>query len=201
MSVDDPVDAAPPAARAPADARDRAALVALERAGVPLDLLFFWGHTPRGGVVAGPWFLSQWWRSEFTVDGVRYGSAEQFMMAGKARLFRDDETLALLLAADDPREVKALGRRVRGFDEATWAAGRFDLVVRGNVAKFAADDTLRDYLLGTGDQVIVEASPEDRVWGIGLTAADERAATPSRWRGENLLGFALMEARARLRRA
>ncbi len=87
---------------------------------------------------------------------------------------------------------------MRGFDEGTWTARRWDLVVEGNVAKFGQDPALAAYLLGTGSRVLVEASPRDRVWGIGLAAGDERAADPARWRGLNLLGFALMEARRRL---
>jgi ribA/ribD-fused uncharacterized protein len=98
-----------------------------------------------------------------------------------------------------PREAKALGRQVRGFDEQLWARRRFDLVVAGNVAKFGQDPALRDYLLGTGERVLVEASPCDRVWGIGMGAADDLVTSPEHWRGLNLLGFALMEARRQLR--
>lgn len=122
------------------------------------------------------------------------------MMAGKARLFGDEESVPGILAARTPAEAKKRGRLVRGFDDAAWTAARFELVVDGNVAKFGQDPALRDYLLGTRDRVLVEASPVDRVWGIGLAADDERAADPARWRGLNLLGFALMEARERLAR-
>ena len=89
-------------------------------------------------------------------------------------------------------------RRVRGFSEDRWAAARYDIVVAGNVAKFSQNDELRRYLLSTGTRVLVEASPLDRVWGIGLAEDDQRARSPSRWRGKNLLGFALMEVRERL---
>jgi len=119
-------------------------------------------------------------------------------MAGKARLFGDEAAVEPILAARTPAEAKNLGRLVHGFDEAAWDAARFELVVRGNVAKFGQDPALRAYLLGTGNRVLVEASPRDRVWGIGLGAANERATDPAQWRGRNLLGFALMEARARL---
>ncbi len=87
---------------------------------------------------------------------------------------------------------------MRGFDSAEWERRRFEYVVEGNVHKFGQDPALRDYLLGTGSRVLVEASPVDRIWGIGLAADDERAPDPARWRGLNLLGFALMEARRRL---
>jgi ribA/ribD-fused uncharacterized protein len=87
---------------------------------------------------------------------------------------------------------------VRGFSEDRWAAARYEMVVAGNVAKFTQHDDLRRYLVSTSDRVLVEASPLDRVWGIGLAEDDERAHAPSRWRGRNLLGFALMEVRERL---
>ena len=121
------------------------------------------------------------------------------MMAAKARLFGDGEALAGILAAEDPGSIKALGRHVRSFDEAAWAAARFDIVTVGNMEKFGQDERLRRYLLATRDEVLVEASPVDRVWGIGLAEQDPRARRPAQWRGLNLLGFALMEVRARLR--
>ncbi|MEU6237523.1 NADAR family protein [Kitasatospora sp. NPDC047058] len=160
----------------------------------------FWGHRPRQDGSVGPGSLSQWWPSAFTVDEVRYATAEHWMMAGKARLFGDEEIVPRILEARTPAEAKKLGRLVRGFHEPAWAAARFELVVRGNVAKFGQDEALRAYLLGTGNRVLVEASPVDRLWGIGLAADDERAQRPAAWRGENLLGFALMEARTRLAR-
>ncbi|MFF2038924.1 NADAR family protein [Kitasatospora sp. NPDC058170] len=180
------------------DARDRAALTALVKSGAKPRWLMFWGHRPQPDGSVGQGALSQWWPSEFTVDGVAYASAEHWMMAGKARMFGDGEIVPRILAARTPAEAKKLGRLVQGFDEQAWAAGRFELVVEGNVAKFGQDQALRAYLLGTGHRVLVEASPLDRVWGIGLAAHDERARRPEQWRGENLLGFALMEARARL---
>jgi ribA/ribD-fused uncharacterized protein len=145
--------------------------------------------------------LSQWWPSPFTVEGVTYATAEHWMMAGKARLFRDAEAERRALAAGHPARAKKAGRLVRGFDEDLWARERFRIVVEGSVHKFAAHPELREFLLGTGERVLVEASPVDRVWGIGLAADDEAAADPERWRGANLLGFALMEARDRLRAA
>ncbi|MDF3288276.1 NADAR family protein [Streptomyces sp. RB6PN23] len=178
--------------------RDREALAALVAGGAVPKYLMFWGHRPTRDGSVGPSCLSQWWPAEFAVDGVRYPTAEHWMMAGKARLFGDERTAAEVLAAGHPNEAKALGRQVRGFDEELWARHRWDLVVEGNVAKFGQHPALRDFLLGTRSRVLVEASPLDRVWGIGLAADDERAADPARWRGSNLLGFALMEARSRL---
>lgn len=179
----------------PGSVAELRALIA--RGGRP-KYLFFWGHRPGPDGRIGPGCLSQWWPAPFVVDGVRYPTAEHFMMAGKARMFGDEATAARVLAAPSPGAAKALGRQVRGFDEAIWAARRFDLVVAGNVAKFGQSPRLRDYLLGTRHRVLVEASPVDRIWGIGLVATDPRATDPSRWPGLNLLGFALMAARARL---
>ncbi|MFE5295648.1 NADAR family protein [Streptomyces sp. NPDC056632] len=169
------------------------------RRGEPLKWLHFWGHRPRPDGQLSASCLSQWWPSPFVVDGVRYATAEHWMMAGKARLFGDAEAEAAALSARSPAEAKKAGRLVRNFDERTWAERRYDIVVAGSVHKFASDEALRSYLLGTGSRVLVEASPLDRIWGIGLAADAPEAWHPDRWRGLNLLGFALMEARKRLR--
>ncbi|MGC2999613.1 NADAR family protein [Streptomyces sp. G35A] len=174
-------------------------LLEVVRAGERVTYLHFWGHRPLPDGRIGASCLSQWWPSPFTVDGVRYATAEHWMMAAKARLFGDPEAERLVLAADHPAQAKKAGRLVRGFDEAIWNRERFGVVVEGSVHKFAAHGALRDFLLGTGERVLVEASPVDRVWGIGLAAGDEGVWDPERWRGPNLLGFALMEARRRLR--
>lgn len=177
------------------------ALVRAVRAGERVKYLHFWGHTPRKDGALGASCFSQWWQSPFTVDGVEYGTAEHWMMAAKARLFSDAEAQAAVLAARTPAEAKNAGRLVRGFDEAIWERERFGIVVEGSVHKFTSTEALRSFLVGTGSRVLVEASPMDRIWGIGLAADDERAQDPARWRGPNLLGFALMEARDRLRSA
>ncbi|GAA2717780.1 MULTISPECIES: NADAR family protein [Streptomyces] len=178
--------------------RSVAELVAAVAGEERLKYVFFWGHRPPRGGGAGPGCFSQWWPSPFTVDGVEYATAEHWMMAGKARLFGDREALARVLAAGHPKEAKDAGRSVRGFDEQEWVRHRYGLVVEGSVHKFAQHPELGAYLLGTGSRVLVEASPVDRIWGIGLAADDERAQDPARWCGLNLLGFALMEARQRL---
>ncbi|MET8249250.1 NADAR family protein [Streptomyces sp. NPDC005202] len=175
------------------------ALIREVHAGARIKYLHFWGHRPRPDGRVGASCLSQWWPSPFAVDGVTYATAEHWMMAGKARLFQDAEAERRVLAAEHPAEAKKAGRLVRGFDEGVWERERFRIVVEGSVHKCAAHPDLREFLLGTGERVLVEASPVDRVWGIGLTADDEAATDPERWRGPNLLGFALMEARERLR--
>nr|BFE65481.1 NADAR family protein [Dactylosporangium thailandense] len=173
-------------------------LLRLVRSGARVKYLHFWGHTPRPGGELGPSCLSQWWPARFEVDGVGFPSAEHYMMWRKARLFGDEQTAARVLGVAHPNQAKSLGRTVKGFDEDTWARERFAIVTAASRAKFDADDTLRAYLVGTGDRVLVEASPLDRVWGIGLAADDEAAQNPERWRGLNLLGYALMHARADL---
>ncbi|MGX4689537.1 NADAR family protein [Streptomyces sp. JNUCC 63] len=177
----------------------REALVREVRAGRQVKYLHFWGHRARPDGRVGANCLSQWWPSPFVVDGVPYATAEHWMMAGKARLFADADAERRVLAARHPAEAKKAGRLVRDFDERLWERERFRIVVEGNVHKFTAHPALRDFLLATGDRVLVEASPVDPVWGIGLAATDAAATDPERWRGPNLLGFALMETRRRLR--
>ncbi|MEW2352589.1 NADAR family protein [Spirillospora sp. NPDC029432] len=164
-------------------------LLDLEERGRLPEFVLFWGGKKEKGR------LSQWYPSPFTLDGVEYPTAEHYMMAEKARLFGDTAAAEKILADPDPGRAKALGRRVKGFDEDAWTAARYGIVVRGSIAKFDSDDRLRNYLYSTTGKVLVEASPLDRVWGIGLDEHRPEALQPSRWRGLNLLGFALMDAR------
>ncbi|MBB5891157.1 NADAR domain-containing protein [Kutzneria kofuensis] len=173
-------------------------LVRAEAAGQRLKYVYFWGHEPRRDGRIGASCLSQWWPAEFTVDGLTFPTAEHYMMHRKALLFGDEDTAARILRARHPNEAKTLGREVRGYDNEVWDANRFDVVVAGNLAKFGQHALLCRYLLGTSDRVLVEASPLDRIWGIGLTADDDRAASPSTWLGANLLGFVLMAVREQL---
>lgn len=168
-------------------------------AGEAFDYLYFWGHRPKqvGGVDKS--CFSQWFEADFVVDGVCYTSAEHYMMAGKARLFGDKAALARILAACTPAEAKSIGREIRGFDEAAWNAERLAIVLAANRAKFGQNPALREFLLKTGDRVLVEASPVDAIWGIGLAVDHPDASTPTSWRGLNLLGFALMAVRDELR--
>lgn len=168
------------------------------RQGKQVNYLFFWGHQDNGFRI-GKSCLSQWFEAPFQVQGVQYSTAEHYMMAEKARLFADEETRARILLAKTPSAAKALGREVSGFDETLWQASRFQIVVAANQHKFAQNCALAEFLLSTGDKILVEASPVDRVWGIGLTETDTAARDPERWQGRNLLGFALMVVRAQLR--
>jgi ribA/ribD-fused uncharacterized protein len=121
------------------------------------------------------------------------------MMAEKARMFHDEDALQKIMQAYDPMEQKKIGRRVHGYDDAQWKEHCFDIVVRGNVAKFSQNEKLRDFLLSTGNKILVEASPKDNVWGIGLDEESPDAVNPKRWPGTNLLGFALMEVRDKIK--
>jgi hypothetical protein len=169
-----------------------------DSAGEPIDVLPFWGHKPERTGAIGPGCLSQWWPGRFTVDGIAYATAEHWMMASKARLFDDRDGLAAVLAAANPGAAKAAGRKVRGFDERRWREARYDIVVAGNLAKFTQNEDLGNFLRRTGRKVLVEASPYDRIWGIGMAPAHDDIAHPTRWHGLNLLGFALMDVRERL---
>jgi len=176
---------------------DRGALETAYRQGLRPKYLFFWGHRSRGGLVDKS-CLSQWFPSPFEVDGEVYPTAEHWMMAGKAKLFGDEATRVRILAARSPGAAKKLGRLVRTFDAAMWDARSLDIVAQGNVHKFIQNQHLGTFLIGTGKRVLVEASPQDRIWGIGLAQSNPHATNPLKWRGENKLGFALMMARARL---
>lgn len=167
-------------------------------AGNTFKYVYFWGHTPKQAGVVDKSCFSQWFDAPFSLDGIDYATAEHYMMAEKARLFGDEASRLRIVHSRTPAEAKTLGRKIRNFDEAVWLAQRFEIVVRGNVAKFTQHPALAAYLLGTGQRVIVEASPYDAIWGIGVTAHDAAANDPTQWRGLNLLGFALMAVRATL---
>ena len=121
-------------------------------------------------------------------------------MAEKARLMRDEETREKILASTDPEEIKALGRQVRNFDEYRWQKHRMEIVVTGNLHKFIDNEDLKNFLLSTGDKILVEASPYDTVWGIGMKEDNMDCLNPRLWKGENLLGFALMDVRNKLKK-
>jgi len=166
--------------------------------GNSVKYLHFWGHTSKAAGVDKS-CLSQWFPARFVLDGDTYLTAEHYMMAQKARLFGDHEILAAVLECEHPAEAKKLGRKVKHFDPDRWNQRCFQYVVDGNVAKFSQNSELGVFLSNTGDRVLVEASPRDRIWGIGMGATNPDAENPARWRGRNLLGFALMAARETLK--
>ena len=165
--------------------------------GDALDYVFFWGHHAKPGMVTKA-CLSQWFPSYFAIDGIVYNCAEQYMMAEKARYFNDEETRSKILVATDPKVIKSLGREVRDFSVSRWKAVSKDIVVKGNLHKFSQNSELQRFLLDTEDRVLVEASPYDTIWGIGMKESDEGITNPHTWRGFNQLGFALLEVREML---
>jgi len=160
--------------------------------------LFFWGHQKSTSETTKSCF-SQWYTSEFEENGLAFKTAEHYMMYRKAVLFNDEDSAQKVLASSSPRQVKAFGRNVIGFDESAWRKHRFQIVVQANLLKFSQNKDLAKFLINTGDRVLVEASPVDKIWGIGLDQHDKACEDPNKWKGLNLLGFALMEVRDQLR--
>lgn len=145
--------------------------------------VLFWG---------GP--FSQWYPHKMTIDGIEYSCCEQYMMAQKANTFNDKEALDKIMATTDPKKQKAFGRTVKNFIPQMWERIAQDIVFRANLAKFQ-DPELKKYLFSFGDEELVEASPYDKIWGIGLSEDDPRAVDKSQWQGLNWLGEALMRVR------
>jgi len=161
--------------------------------------LFFWGHQPsKDGTITKTCF-SQWWLSSFEVDNITYKTAEHWMMAKKAELFDDQEILAKIIACKSPAEAKKLGRKVRNYDDKIWLENRFEIVKKGNYHKFSQNKDLSEFLINTNERVIVEGSPVDPIWGIGMAEDHKDVLIPEKWKGLNLLGFALMEVRDELK--
>jgi ribA/ribD-fused uncharacterized protein len=162
--------------------------------------LFFWGHQlSKDGTITKTCF-SQWWESSFVVEGIEYKSAEHWMMAKKASLFGDNEVLEKIINSKSPAEAKKLGREVKNYNDFTWLEHRFKIVKEGNTHKFSQSKDLKTFLLNTNERVIVEASPVDPIWGIGMASDHKDIDTPEKWKGLNLLGFVLMEVRDELRK-
>lgn len=154
---------------------------------------FFWHEDEENGV------FSQWYPASFTVEGITYQTCEQYMMAKKALLFDDIRYYCCIMEEPDPQKCKKLGKKVRNFDGPTWDRCCEEIVYHANLAKFSQNPELKAALLATGDTILAEASPKDKIWGIGHAATDPIACTPAAWKGKNLLGKALMRVREELR--
>lgn len=164
------------------------------------EFLFFWGHQPsKDGKITKSCF-SQWWISPFIVNDIKYLTAEHWMMAQKALLFNDSNIFDKIINTESPKDVKALGREIDNFNQETWEIKRYEIVKNGNFHKFSQNELLKEFLLETTNKIIVEASPVDPIWGIGLSEDDTKSKNPILWRGLNLLGFALMEVRDELKK-
>ncbi len=171
------------------------------RAACALGRTFRYVFFPDCGTISDPLTascLSQWAITPFESQGISFHSAEQAMMHGKALLFGDLDMAENIRASRTPFGAKNLGGKVRGFSESTWIRHRFEVVVEANLPKFATNSVLREFLMSTGESILVEASPTDLVWGNGLDQFDKASIHPDQWPGLNLLGFALMEVRVRL---
>lgn len=142
--------------------------------------------------------FSQFYPAEFEVAGTKYVCAEQYMMHQKAKLFGDHEIAPQILIAEKPMQMKALGRKVKNFNENIWKENRERIVQEGNLAKFSQNDHLKEALFQTKGTLLVEASPRDRIWGIGLGESNPKAMDPKQWRGQNLLGKILTDVRETL---
>ena len=162
-----------------------------------MKYIFFWGHQEKGSEVSKSCF-SQWYESAFEEDGNRFITAEHYMMYHKAKLFGDHNACNKVLHASNPGEAKAIGRGVQGFNQELWEENKFDIVVKANFVKFSQNSELKNFLINTGTRVLVEASPVDKIWGIGLAQDNSASENPNTWKGLNLLGFALMDVREQL---
>ena len=146
-------------------------------------------------------YLSNWYLCDFMVDGIAFSSMEQYMMYQKAVVFCDKTIAEAILLTSDVAEIKALGRQVSNYNDTVWNGVRQLVVYRGLCEKFRQNKKLAEQLLATGDMVLAECAVKDRIWGIGLSMRDADRIDMTRWKGQNLLGFALMEVRKQLKLA
>ena len=154
------------------------------------DITFFWNNrTP----------LSNWYPSEFEYLRMKFSCGEQYMMYMKAATFMDIDSATAIMDTRDPARQKELGRGVKNYDDHLWSLVRKPIMVAGLYQKFLQCEVPKKALLDTGNTILAEANPHDRIWGIGLAASDPRASDPSKWLGQNLLGEVLTEVRSRLR--
>ena len=143
-------------------------------------------------------YLSNWYLSEFSADGEKFSSMEQFMMYQKAKYFKDEEVARQILATEDVAQIKKLGRQVSGYNENYWNGIRQIVVYKGLRAKFTQNQELKERLKDTGDALLVECAVKDKIWGVGLSMKDPDRFERETWRGENLLGYTLMMVREEL---
>ena len=143
-------------------------------------------------------YLSNWYPTHFTVDGIEFSSMEQFMMYQKACRFHDASVANEILGTNDVAEIKKLGREVHGYDENTWNGVRQIVVYEGLKAKFSQNAELKAKLVDTGEAILAECAVRDQIWGIGLSMRDSNRLDRSKWKGKNLLGYSLMMVREKL---
>ncbi len=144
-------------------------------------------------------YLSNWFLSKFTYEGREFSSVEQYMMYQKAMCFNDEKISAEILKTDDVAAIKALGRQVSGYDDNVWNGIRQITIYEGLLAKFSQNETLKQQILAKGDATLAECAVRDRIWGTGLSMTDPDRMDRAKWRGQNLLGYALMMVREKLK--
>ena len=149
--------------------------------------VFFWGSE-----------FSNWYECKFRYKNLTFFNSEQAFMWEKAVFFGDMDIAELIMKTPSPNQNKKLGRIVKNFNADVWLSAGYEIMVAVNLAKFSQNLILKDVLLSTEDKIIVEASPYDEIWGIGLYHDDDRVLNEKNWRGMNLLGKALMEVRKKL---
>ena len=145
---------------------------------------FFWGG-----------MFSNWFPSKFSIDDITYNCGEQYMMAQKAILFRDNYSELLIMKTKNPKTHQLLGRNVKNFNQEVWDAHKYDIVYTGNYHRFQQNEELRELLFSTRGTTLVETNPNDSIWGIGLSRNDPRALNRETWNGQNLLGEILTKVR------
>lgn len=146
-------------------------------------------------------FLSNWYLSDFTVEGVAYSSMEQYMMYQKSLLFQDEEIAKAILETTDVGKIKALGRQVKNYNDIAWNGLRQIIIYDGLQQKFMQNEELKKQLLNTGNAILAECAVQDRIWGIGCSMKDEKRFCMERWNGQNLLGFTLMRVRDKIQKS
>lgn len=140
-------------------------------------------------------YLSNWYLADFMIDRIAFSSMEQYMMYQKAVVFDDTEIAKEILATSDVAEIKAYGRKVLNYNDTVWNGVRQIIIYRGLLEKFRQNKELAQQLLATEDAILAECAVKDRIWGIGLNMRDKDRLDIKKWKGQNLLGFALMEVR------
>ncbi len=154
-----------------------------------MDYIFFWKPKDKYG------YMSQWYPAEMYVGGIKYANCEQYMMSQKALLFNDNSKVyAKIMKEMNPHNIKDLGREVKNFDERIWNLHKYRIILEGNFAKFSQNEDLLEMLFDTEDAILAEASPYDRIYGIGMSADNPNVEDTTKW-GENLLGNAIMAVR------
>lgn len=152
--------------------------------------------------VGGP--LSQWYSSPFEAEILdagkhKFSCCEQYMMAGKALTFGDEDVFNTIMLETNPKVHKELGRKVCDYDDEIWRFVAREIVYEGNVAKFTSTDSFTQYLLGTDDLYLVEGAVYDAVWGVKLAWNDPKIEDSANWQGTNWLGETLMRVREEIR--